>query len=231
MDTTTVNTELAGINAKLDVILEEVDALKRQRLALAELRDDLSLIARDMFNSAVVELEDVAPFVNSGDFIHLVKKLLRNTASITESITRFEAALDIVETASPIGKDLFRDTLHKLDDLDQKGYFELAGSVVETVDTVVENMCREDCSQFGNKVVIPMVDVMKSVACSDVIPALQRTVSEIETKDPEDFEISPLKALQILNSPEVRGLLGFMVMFLQTLAVEIKKNTETKENS
>ena len=59
METLAAETGIDEVNRKLDLILDEVDALKRQREAFSELKDDLSLIARDMFNSVVIELDDV----------------------------------------------------------------------------------------------------------------------------------------------------------------------------
>ena len=146
METVTIKkSQLDDIQAKLDFITVEMEAMKRHRQELEELRHDLSLIAKDMFNATVAELEDVAPFVQSSDIVHLGKKLLRNTSNLTESITRFEGAIDFLDTASPITKDIFNETLHKLDELDRKGYFTFFNSMMKNFDIVVDSMCPDDC--------------------------------------------------------------------------------------
>lgn len=74
--------QLHSIDKKLDLISEELAVVRRQREELNELKQDLTVIAKDVFNTAIVELEDIAPFVQTGDFLHLLKKILRNTRNI-----------------------------------------------------------------------------------------------------------------------------------------------------
>ena len=66
------------INQKLDIILEEIELQKKHRREMEDLKDDLFRVGKDLYETAVVELEEVHDHINTGDILHLGKKLLRN---------------------------------------------------------------------------------------------------------------------------------------------------------
>ncbi|RMF07401.1 MAG: hypothetical protein D6762_07595, partial [Candidatus Neomarinimicrobiota bacterium] len=67
MSTAALDTDrLATIEEKLDLLLAEMEASRRQRREWEELKSDLSVIARDAFNTAITELDDVTPFLQTG---------------------------------------------------------------------------------------------------------------------------------------------------------------------
>ena len=74
MATQNLELQLQSIDKKLDLITEELAVVRRQREELNELKEDLTLIAKDVFSTAIDELEDIAPFVQTGDFLHLIKE-------------------------------------------------------------------------------------------------------------------------------------------------------------
>ena len=117
--------QLSAMNEKLDLITGELAAMKRQRRELEELKDDLLLISKDIFQSAAVELEDIAPFVRTGTFRELAKRVLRNADNITKLLEMLEGSINFVEDARPMGKELFNDALERLDHMDRAGVFDL----------------------------------------------------------------------------------------------------------
>ena len=136
----------------------------------------------------------------------------------------FESALDLYEDFNPIGKDIFNVVLYKLDELDRKGYFEFAKTLNEILDDVMANTSPDDLRKMRDNVVLPLIELLKNLADSDVIPALNRTIEKLKDTDPEKFEMSLFSILSGLNSKEIRPLLGMGIMFLQFLARESNKS-------
>ena len=92
-----ISRQLAEIQSSLDEISSELALVKKQRREMEDLKEDLTRVAKDLFAGAIDEFEDIAPFVKTGDFLHLVKLILRNTNNITLVIGKLESALDFFE--------------------------------------------------------------------------------------------------------------------------------------
>lgn len=220
MTNQTLELHLQSIDKKLDLISEELAVVRRQREELNELKQDLTIIAKDVFNTAIVELEDIAPFVQTGDFLHLIKKILQNTRNITMVMTKFESALDFFEDAKPISKELFNDALEKLDELDQKGYFQFIKELMNVADRVVEHFSEEDVKVLGDNV-ITILETVKGLTQPDMLTALNNAVSIYQSIDPKDApQYSIWKVMRELNTPEMKKGIGFVITFLKKITEE-----------
>lgn len=220
MATQNLELQLQSIDKKLDLMSEELAVVRRQREELNELKQDLTIIAKDVFNTAIVELEDIAPFVQTGDFLHLIKKILQNTRNITMVMTKFESALDFFEDAKPISKELFNDALEKLDQLDQKGYFQFIKELMNVADRVVEHFSEEDVKVLGDNV-ITILETVKGLTQPDMLTALNNAVSIYQSIDPKDApQYSIWKVMRELNTPEMKKGIGFVITFLKKITEE-----------
>jgi hypothetical protein len=204
MTTPSVEEQLQAINAKLDAVQEEL-VLRNRRLAeMEELKDDLSVIVRDMMRAAIVELDDVTPFLETGDLLDLLKKLLRNTKRIARAIDQLESVSDFLADAAPIGNDLFHRFVVKLDELEQKGYFRVGAELQDTADSMV---------QFLDK--------------HELIGAVGRALKQVgETEYNEIQPYSLWKLYRATKKPEMQRLLGLLMTFLGTLARELEPSQE-----
>jgi len=171
-----VQQQLDEINAKLDIITGELAHAKRQREELGGLKADLTIVAKDVFSSAIVELEDVAPFVRTGDFLHLLKKILRNTNTITGIIEQLESALDFYQDAKPISKNLFNDALEGLDELDRQGYFAFLKEVTAVVKNIITHFSPDDVRLLADNIVT-ILETMKSLTQ----PEMMKTINNAAT--------------------------------------------------
>ena len=213
--------QLHSIDKKLDLISEELAVVRRQREELNELKQDLTVIAKDVFNTAIVELEDIAPFVQTGDFLHLLKKILRNTRNITNVMTQFESVLDFFDDAKPISKELFNTTLEKLDEFDRKGYFQFIKELMNVADRVVEHFSKEDVKLLGDNV-ITILETVKGLTQPEMLTALNNAVVIYQSLDPKDApQYSIWKVMRVLNTPEMKKGIGFVITFFKNITVEI----------
>jgi len=220
--------QLRDIQGKLDIITEEMAARKRQREDMQELKNDLAVIANDVYKTAVVELEDIAPFVNTGDFVHLMKKILRNTNSISATISKLESVLDFFEDFKPIGNDMFNASLHKLDELETKGYFRFGKELARAIDQELVQLSPEDMKNLAENTV-RLVKVLKILANSKLIPALEETAHALTDEDAAKFDrFSPWVAYKELRKPEIRRAVGLSLHFLKTFVNETNNHHQTQ---
>lgn len=218
MDTPDVAQQLQAIRNQLDHITAEMDLANRRRREIDELKDDLTLIAKDAFNSAVVELEDIAPFVNTGDFLYLIKKILRNTSNISGLIHKLESTIDFIEDGKPIGKELFNDLLLKMDKLDRRGYFLFFSETFRVLDNIITSFTIEDIQQLADNVVT-ILNTVKKLTQPDMLKVMDNAVEVFRNLNIEGVEeYSIWKAARELNTPELKRGLGFLISFLKNVS-------------
>lgn len=120
-----MNKELEKIHEKLDFLTEQVMITRRRQEELQELKEDLTPVVSDLFQTAVQELDDVSVYFSYEDLLFLVKKLLRNTRTLIGLFEQLESVNDFVNDVMPLTKDMFDATLEKMDELEKKGVFKL----------------------------------------------------------------------------------------------------------
>jgi uncharacterized protein YjgD (DUF1641 family) len=217
---TSLADQLQDIQMRLDAIQSELAVSRRQREEMQELKDDLTMVAKDVFQSAVIELEDVAPFVQTGDFLHLIKRIVRNTNNISSAISQLESFLDFLEDWGPIGKVLFSDGLEKLDEMDRKGYFAFIKEVSSIMDSVVTHFSVEDVRLLSENVVT-ILETVKNLTQPEMLHTLNNAVTVYQNIDTESIEeYSAIRALRELRTPEMKRGLGFIITFLKNVSRE-----------
>lgn len=220
MNETSLAEQLQDIQTKLDDIQSELAVSSRQREEMQELKDDLIVVAKDVFQSAVVELEDVAPFFQTGDFLHLIKRIVRNTNNISSAISQLESFLDFLKDWGPIGKELFSDGLQKLDEMDRKGYFVFIKEVSSIMDSVVTHFSVEDVRLLSENIVT-ILETVKSLTQPEMLHALNNVLTVYQNIDTESIEeYSAIRALRELRTPEMKRGLGFIITFLKNVSQE-----------
>ncbi|MBC8376430.1 MAG: DUF1641 domain-containing protein [FCB group bacterium] len=218
MSGTDISGQLAEIQTTLDGITAELALVRQQRREMEDLKEDLTRVAKDLFAGAIEEFEDIAPFVRTGDFLHLVKLILRNTNNITEVIGKLESALDFFEDFKPIGKELFGDTLDTLDKFDRAKYFEFASEAVHISDNVVEHFSGEDVKLLADNIV-PILEALKSITQPEMMGSIKNAITIFSKMNTEDIqEVSLWQAMKELNTPEMKRGLGFIIAFMKNMS-------------
>ncbi len=213
-----ISGQLAEIQTTLDGITAELALVRKQRQEMEDLKEDLTRVAKDLFAGAIEEFEDIAPFVKTGDFLHLVKLILRNTNNITEVIAKLESVLDFFEDFKPIGKELFGDTLNFLDRLDRAKYFEFANEAVRISDNVVKHFSSEDVRLLADSIV-PILETIKSITQPQMMHAITNATTVFDNMNVDDIqEVSIWKALREMSTPEMKRGLGFIIAFMKNIS-------------
>ncbi len=176
MDTRAIEARLRTLEEHIVFIREEMVRARARRIEAQELKDDLARIAKDAFDSAVVELEEVAPFVETGDFLYLAKKILRNVKNLSRLFERLEGAVGFFEDFKPLGKEIFGDVLAGLDEMEKKGYFALLSGMTELMDAFAVHFTPERLRLLAG-MVPDLAALVEEAAASGAVSDLRRALA------------------------------------------------------
>jgi len=175
METKVLENELSEIHQKLDFITSQMKEYQQRQREIKELKDDMSLIAKDVFDAAVEGLEDVAPYFDTKDLIHLLKKLLRNTKNLNRILTQLESAEDLLADLQPLGKQMFDQLLDTMNELDKKGYFDFFKESIKILDTIVTSFSVEDVRLLRENIT-PILMTVKSMTQPQMLSTVDKAL-------------------------------------------------------
>jgi uncharacterized protein YjgD (DUF1641 family) len=218
MEDKSVETRMDALDRKLDVILEEIGLLRTHRREMEDLKDDLTRVGKDLFQTAVVELEGVQDQFRTVDVVHLGKKLMRNVNTITRVVEQLESFKDFMEDASPLARETFIGLMNKLDDFDRKGYFGFMKEMGKVADNVVTSFTAEDVKNLGDNMVA-ILNTVKSMTEPDMLHAMNNALSLYKKMDLDvEDDVSLLALLREMNTPQARKGMALAIRFLKSMA-------------
>lgn len=213
--TTAAPDRVVALEAKLDAISEQLAIvtaeLREQRLRREqwdELRADLAPIASEAMILASRELEEVQDFVRPEDLLRLLRRVLRNTNRIEESMEQYESLTEFVADAGGLTTEAFAKLLAALEDYEQRGYFEFVGAAAGVVDRIVTGFSADDVEALGDNVVL-ILQTVKEMTQPEIMAILYRMIEAIQRQqavieaEPEDAPGLFTIAKQ-MRDPEIR---------------------------
>lgn len=223
--------QVEEINQKLDLLTGHIQEQQRRQREFQELKEDLIFIGKDVFQTAVDELEEVSPYFETRDLIFLLKKLLRNTRNLTSVMNQLENIMDFMEDAKPLGKAAFNEVLEKLNELDRKGYFEFFTEAAQIIDTIVTSFSVEDVRLLRENIASILLTV-KDLTQPDMLTTVNNAIGFYKKMDiVVDKDISYRQIIKELRDPEVKRGLAFMLEFVKNMAAPNGKQTVQTLNS
>jgi uncharacterized protein YjgD (DUF1641 family) len=234
--------QVEEINQKLDLLTGYIQEQQRRQREFQELKEDLIFIGKDVFQTAVDELEEISPYFETRDLIFLLKKLLRNTRNLTRvmnqntrNLTRvmnqLENIMDFMEDAKPLGKAAFNEVLEKLNEFDRKGYFEFFTEAAQIIDTIVTSFSVEDVRLLRENITSILLTV-KGLTQPEMLTTVNNAIGFYKKMDiVVDKDISYRQIIKELRDPEVKRGLAFMLEFVKNMAAPNGKQTVQALNS
>ena len=220
MNTILINQQeqIDRINAKLDRILEFVEIQEQKREELDDLVKDLNIVAKDAFQQSVVLLDKAGVELDSCGISCLLIKILQNIGTFHEALEMLESARDFMKDVSPILHQIGLDAVHKMNELDQKGYFEYASGLMAFLDKWIRTFTVEDLTRLqGN--LENVAGIIRNLSDPGLMSALNRTTRALaETKMDDRLDNKSLwKIFLQLKSPEVRKSISYSLRLLQAI--------------
>jgi uncharacterized protein YjgD (DUF1641 family) len=209
---------LEAIESKLNIITEYIESERRRQRETQELKDDLAIIGKDMFQAAVIELDEVAAHFDSRDLLSLMKKLLRNTRHLNRMLDQISSTADLFEDLKPIGKQMFQELLETLDELDRKGYFTFLREMSGVLDTIVKSYSVEDIRALRENLV-PILSTVKNVTQPDTLYSVNNAITFLRNADIDaQKDVSLRMLLKQFGDPEVQRGIYFLLQFVKSMA-------------
>ena len=220
MEPADVQAQLDALNRKLDLVLDEIALQRRHRQEMDDLKDDLMRVGKDLYRTAVDELEDMHDSLSTAELLHLGRKMLRNVGTITMVVDQLESLKDFLIDAAPLARESAIDFMQRLDEFDRKGYFAFLREAGNALDNVVTHFSPEDVKALGDNVVT-ILNTVKSLTQPDMLGALNNAVSVYKKLDIEvSGEVGYFALAKELRTPEMRRGLAFLMAFVKSLAEE-----------
>jgi uncharacterized protein YjgD (DUF1641 family) len=213
-----IQTQIDNLSSKLDIILEEIELQRQHRREMDDLKDDLYRVGKDVYNTAIVELEEVADHIQTGDILHLGKKLLRNVNNLNRAFDQLESTRDFLQDVSPLVRESIIDLMSKMDEFDRKGYFQFIKELQKAGDNVVTSFTPNDVKMLGDNIVT-ILNTIKNLTQPDMLQAINNAVAVYKNIDVKvDEKVSLFSLVKELNTPEVKRGLAVGLKFLKNLA-------------
>ncbi|HXX63354.1 MAG TPA: hypothetical protein VEO56_06105 [Bacteroidota bacterium] len=227
MNATPLQEQIDCINNKLDRILEEIELQQRHRREIEDLKADLMRVGKDLYQSALVELEDVHDSLGTGDMLYLGKKVLRNVPTITAMVEQIESIRGFLQDAAPLARDSFIDFMNTLDELDRKGYFAFMRELGKVFDRVVTSFSVDDVRSLGDNVVT-LLTTVKNLTQPEILHTINNAMTVYKNLDVDvQEEVSLIALLREFNSPEAKKGMAYALRVLKALAATSTAHTST----
>lgn len=217
MENKSIEQQIKDINDKLDFITEYIEGQQRRQREFQELKDDLTIIGKDIFQTATTELEEVAPHFDTGDLLNLIKKLLRNTRNLTRIMDQVESASDFLKDATPLGKHVVDQLMETLNEMEHKGYFDFTREFVKIFDTVVTTFSVEDVRLFRENVGIILL-TLKNLTQPEMLGTVNNALSFFKKMDVQVHEkVGYWEIMKQMRDPELKRGIAFMIQFMKNM--------------
>jgi uncharacterized protein YjgD (DUF1641 family) len=221
-----LDTAIAELDGKIDQLTAQVQYLteqaqlaERQRQDRAELYRDLVPVVNDAFRLSVEQLEEVQEYVDLGDLLRLLKRLLRNGRNIELMLDQLESLMDLAQTVGPLADSAFAKAVDTLQVMDQKGYFVFAKGGMQIADNIVTSFGEDDVKQLGDNIVL-ILQTVKEMTQPEVMNFVRNTVQVVEGEIDKPVDISYRALLGQMRDPAVRRGLALTMRVLSTIGAQ-----------
>lgn len=224
MEEKALQTQITALNQKVDLLLDYVNQQRLKTNQLEDLVADISIVGKDMYDSAVEELDNRMVNLDLDQIKGLILRILRNVENMNKFLEMFESINDFLKDASPIFNEVIIDFTKKLNEFDQKGYFEFFAETGKIFDNIITHYKPEDVRELADNVVT-ILETVRSATQPEMMTALNNGLKIYGSMEMENVpEYSIFKVMREMNKPEMKRALGFFVTFMKNMAAETNKN-------
>jgi uncharacterized protein YjgD (DUF1641 family) len=210
--------QIAELNQKVDTILEYVNQQRLKSESLYDLVADASIIGKDVYDSTVKVLDEHEVVLDPDQLRELGIRLAQNVGNFNNMLISLGSAMDLMKDLEPIANEVIIDATKKLNEFEQKGYFEFMKEFGNIIDNVVTHYGAEDARMLGDNVVT-ILDTVKNLTQPDVLKSIDNAVKVFANMETENVpEYSIFRVMREINKPEMKKAWGFLFTFLKNMS-------------
>lgn len=220
MNETDLQAQVNQLNQKMDIVLNIVTQQQLKTESVEDLLSDLQIVGKDMYDTAVVELENQQVEIDIDEIKKLGIRLLHNVENIGVVLSMFESMVDFAKDAGPLVRESIIDLTKRLHEFEQKGYFEFFAETGKVIDNVVSAFSKEDVAQLADNIVT-ILNTVKSLTQPEMMHAMDNALKAYNSMEIENIpEYSVFKLIREINKPEMKKAMGFMVTFMKNISAK-----------
>jgi uncharacterized protein YjgD (DUF1641 family) len=195
--------------------------MQEQQLKASRMDDlaaDLSIIGKDVYDTAVTELDNYSVDLDPEQLKMLSVKLLKNIPTFIRLIDTMESFTDLAKDAGPMVNEMIIDFTRKLHELENRGYFSFFKESGKVVDNIITHFTAEDISHLAENIVTILLTI-KNVTQPEMLKGINNAVkvfNSLEMGEIPDYSFWQL--FQEMRSPEMRRGMAFMIIFMKNVA-------------
>jgi uncharacterized protein YjgD (DUF1641 family) len=223
-----------NLEAKLDLLLEQVTHLNRRAIAMEELGSEGARIAKDALVVMQDELSDVEDQFNSEQLALLTRKLLRSTPRFINLLDTLESVDSLMTEAGPLGKAVLADLVEHLQVAEERGYFRLLQGGMALLDRVATHYTQDDIDKLSDNIVF-ILDTVKRMTQPEILGTVNQA---IEVLDHPGDDVQPLGLwglMRAMRDPEIQNGVGVLMAVLRQVSrgphASAANTNETKNQS
>lgn len=213
-----IQIQIDELNRKMDLVLDLMNNQCRKSEAIEDLVEDLSIVGKDAFQTAVDELAIQNISVDGDDIKYLVFKILGNIKTFGELMDTLESVMDFVRDIGPVVKDAGIAVTKSLGTLESQGYISYLKQLGLLAADMKDVFTEDDIKRLREN--LPVVgSIIRNVTQPEVLKSAQRLteiLSSMEIDEKVDNK-SLLKLIREMNKPDVRRTLSFSLRMLSEI--------------
>lgn len=222
MDENKIQIQIDEINHKLDTLLEYVNQQRLKSIAVDDLISDISIVGKDVYDTAVIELDNHGIEIDPDDLKLLFVRLVKNIKNFRQMFEMIENISDLSKDALPIINEVILDFTGKLYDFEKKGYFEFFREMAKVIDKAITTISPEDIRKISDNMPL-IIDTIKSITQPEVLDSINKAVKVYGKADINQVpEYSLWKVYKEMKTPEMKRSMGFVFTIIKNLAEKSK---------
>jgi uncharacterized protein YjgD (DUF1641 family) len=210
-----VEDQITEIHRKLDLIVEEMEHMRRVRRSVDDLQTDLLLVARDAYKKLTDEFSTTE--VHPEEIVELVKVALSNADRLTSALRTLESVDDFLQDFHAVAKDMYSRAIVQFQTMQEQGWTDAVVGGARIANTLVQSHSADDMRQIEAS--LPhLVGLMRQLTRPEVLQALEAIVFGFgRVQATMNVDKSVLQIVRELNSPEARRGMGILIEFLKVV--------------
>jgi len=216
-----------------ELILEKLERLETQIQPLiktseqfAELKNDLIPISNQATALLINQLTEVEAGFQLEDFVSLTKEAMRNTRNFTFALKQMASIIEFAKDLEPLLKSAVPQTIHYLNELEQKGVFRIIKATVDLRSKVAASYTAEDIESMGDGIValLGFSKVLSDPKTIELFEKLSQIPSKVELENAKSVGVFGLASAGF--NPEISKGLGVLMELTKAMG---RIDPETKK--